>query len=175
MAEATQIELAVVTPERAVIEEIVDHVVLTGSEGEMDILPGHIPLLSAIGVGRMETFQGGQSKIYSLARGFVEVLPDRVTILTEDCEGVDDIDIEDTLALLREAELELERIERTMAERDLSHESPEEEARRLHEESIVRARNRLLLMFHAAKHSMPGGVFLSDEPTDGVVAELRTV
>src|SRR3954464_6609474 len=87
MALPTSINLQLVTPDRLLVNEQVDEVEIPGSEGYFGVLPGHTPLLASLAVGEM-WYRKGQEKIYlSLAFGFCEVLPDRVTILASLPEG----------------------------------------------------------------------------------------
>ncbi len=88
------IELQIVTPDRMLVQERVDEVQIPGSEGYFGVLPGHTPLLAALSVGEL-WFRKGQEKTYlSIANGFAEVLPDRVTILAQLAERAEEIDME---------------------------------------------------------------------------------
>jgi len=88
------IELQIVTPDRMLVQEKVDEVQIPGSEGYFGVLPGHTPLLAALSVGEL-WFRKGQEKTYlSIANGFAEVLPDRVTILAQLAERAEEIDME---------------------------------------------------------------------------------
>jgi F-type H+-transporting ATPase subunit epsilon len=93
MALPTSLELRIVTPDRLLVQEQVDEVVIPGTEGYFGVLPGHTPMLAALAIG--ETwYRQGQEKIYlSLANGFCEVLPDRVTILATLAERAEEIDV----------------------------------------------------------------------------------
>lgn len=110
---AEQIDLEVVTPEQAVFRETVDDVVVPGVLGQMDILPGHLPMLAALNVGQMTVRENGKTRHFLIDQGFAEVSEDRVTVLTEACEGVDDIDIEQAKKLLEESQEKLARLEET--------------------------------------------------------------
>ena len=81
MALPTKLVLEVVTPDRLVLREDVDEVVVPGSEGELGVLPGHTPLLATLKVGEMWYRTGSERHYLAVAMGFVEILPDRVTIL----------------------------------------------------------------------------------------------
>jgi F-type H+-transporting ATPase subunit epsilon len=71
----------------------VDEVEIPGTEGYFGVLPGHTPMLASLAVGEM-WYRKGQEKTYlSLAYGFCEVLPDRVTILAQLAERAEDIDV----------------------------------------------------------------------------------
>jgi F-type H+-transporting ATPase subunit epsilon len=90
----TSIDLQIVTPERMLVHEQVDEVEIPGVEGYFGVLPGHTPLLAALSVGEL-WYRKGQERTYlSIAYGFAEVLPERVTILAQLAERAEDIDIE---------------------------------------------------------------------------------
>lgn len=93
MALPTQIDLQIVTPDRLIVHEQVDEVQIPGTEGYLGVLPGHTPLLTALAVGEL-WYRKGQEKTYlSIAGGFAEVLPDRVTLLATLAERAEDIDV----------------------------------------------------------------------------------
>src|SRR4051794_26981539 len=104
MALPTTIELQIVTPDKLVLRESVDEVEIPGSEGYFGVLPGHTPMLAALAVGELWYRQGQEKTYLSIAFGFAEVLPDRVTILARLAERADDIDIERAEAAKARAE-----------------------------------------------------------------------
>src|SRR5215204_5229521 len=104
MALPTKLQLEIVTPDRALAREEVDEVVVPGSEGELGILPGHTPLLATLKVGELWYRQGSEKHYLAVAFGFVEVLPDRVTILAQIAERPQDIDVPRAEAAKRRAE-----------------------------------------------------------------------
>jgi F-type H+-transporting ATPase subunit epsilon len=93
MALPTKLTLEIVTPDRALLREEVDEVVVPGSEGEFGVLPGHTPLLSMLKIGELWYRQGQEKHFLAVAFGFVEVLPDRVTVLAHVGERAQEIDI----------------------------------------------------------------------------------
>jgi F-type H+-transporting ATPase subunit epsilon len=104
MALPTHLDLQIVTPDRLLVEERVDEVEIPGAAGYFGVLPGHTPLLAALAVGEL-WYRKGQEKTYlSIAYGFAEVLPDRVTILARLAERVEDIDVERAESARRRAE-----------------------------------------------------------------------
>jgi F-type H+-transporting ATPase subunit epsilon len=104
MALPTKLTLEIVTPDRSLVREDVDEVQLPGSEGYFGVLPGHTPLLSMLMVGEL-WYRSGQEKRYlAVAGGFVEVLPDRVTVLADIGERAEDIDLARAEAAKRRAE-----------------------------------------------------------------------
>jgi len=56
----TKLTLEVVTPERKILSEVVDEVVLPGRDGYLGVLPGHAPLLTSLKIGQVEYRQGGE-------------------------------------------------------------------------------------------------------------------
>ena len=93
MALPTHIDLQIVTPERLIVQEQVDEVQIPGSEGYFGVLPGHTPLLASLAVGELWYRKGTEKTYLSIAFGFAEVLPDRVTILARLAERAEDIDV----------------------------------------------------------------------------------
>ena len=104
MALPTKLTLEIVTPDRSLVREEVDEVQVPGSEGYLGILPGHTPLLATLAVGEL-WYRKGTEKVYlAIAGGFLEVLPDRVTILAQTAELAQDIDIARAESAKRRAE-----------------------------------------------------------------------
>src|SRR4029078_11495622 len=104
MAFHTHIDLQIVTPERLLVQEQVDEVEIPGSKGYFGVLPGHTPMLASLAVGEV-WYRKGQDQVHlSIAYGFAEVLPDRVTILARLAERAEDIDIERAESARRRAE-----------------------------------------------------------------------
>ena len=104
MAVPTHIDLQIVTPDRLIVQEQVDEVEIPGSAGYFGVLPGHTPLLASLAVGEL-WYRKGQEKFFlSIAFGFAEVLPDRVTILARLAERAEDIDVERAELARRRAE-----------------------------------------------------------------------
>jgi F-type H+-transporting ATPase subunit epsilon len=107
MADTIQIE--VVTPERMVVKDTADDVQIPGKDGYLGILPGHAPLITELAVGEISYRHGGQTKRLSVAWGFAEVLPDKVTILAETAERADEIDVNRAQSAKQRAEDELKK------------------------------------------------------------------
>jgi F-type H+-transporting ATPase subunit epsilon len=105
----SHLDLQIVTPDRLVVHEQVEEVQIPGSEGYFGVLPGHTPFLASLAVGEMWYRKGTEKTFLSLAFGFAEVLPDRVTILAQLAERADEIDVERAEAALKRAEDRLNR------------------------------------------------------------------
>jgi F-type H+-transporting ATPase subunit epsilon len=83
MADRVQFEL--VTPERLVVSEMVEMVVVPGTEGNFGVLPGHSPLISTIRPGMIEIYENRVvvERIF-IVSGIAEVTPERCTVLAEE-------------------------------------------------------------------------------------------
>ena len=84
--------LRIVTPDRQVVREDVEEIQAPGREGYLGILPGHAPLLSELKPGEMSYRQGREVRRLALGGGYLEVLPEQVTVLAETAERPEDID-----------------------------------------------------------------------------------
>ncbi len=86
-----------------------DAVTLPGALGEMTVLPGHTPLLSTLMVGVLRYVEKGQGGEVAVNRGFVEVLDNRITVLTETCEDPSCVDVDRAKAAAERARDRLNR------------------------------------------------------------------
>ena len=93
MALPTKLLLEIVTPDRAIVRQEVDELQVPGSEGYLGILPGHTPLLAMLKVGELWYRTGRETHHLAIAGGFVEVLPERVTVLAQVAERAEEIDV----------------------------------------------------------------------------------
>jgi F-type H+-transporting ATPase subunit epsilon len=108
--------LEIVTPDHSLVTDKVDEVVVPAAEGYLGVLPGHTPLLATLAIGEMWYRKGTEKTYLSLAGGFVEVLPDKVTVLAQIAERAEDIDITRAERAKQRAE---ERLARPAVEMDL--------------------------------------------------------
>ena len=94
MADTNRLQVRLVVPDRILIDQSVDAVEVPSRSGYFEVLYGHAPLLAVIGPGVMR-LHGGEAgeRSFSVARGFVEVLPERVTVLVESARPKEEIDI----------------------------------------------------------------------------------
>ena len=86
------IKLEIVTPEAKTFSEDVDMVTLTGTEGEMGILPQHMPVMTSLVAGEVTARKNGQNIFLAVGDGFVQVTGDRVAILTDMAIRAENID-----------------------------------------------------------------------------------
>ena len=91
---ASTIRLELVTPERLVLSEEVDEVVLPGYEGEFGVLPGHTQFLAILNIGIMRYRIAAAMVKLALGGGFAEVTHDRVVVMADTAERADEIDVE---------------------------------------------------------------------------------
>ncbi len=117
----TKIKLEVVTPDRHLLSEVVDEVTLPGSEGYLGVLPGHLPLLTTLGIGIMSYHKGPAKFIFSVSGGFVEILPDRVIVMADTLERPEEIDVARAQAAKERAEKELRSKEEIDVEKTMAH------------------------------------------------------
>ena len=106
MAEAAldKIKLEIVTPERIVVSEEVDEVVLPGMEGEFGVLSGHIPFLTALKVGMLAYKLDNREEHLAVSWGYAEVTGDNVKVLAETAEKATEIDISRAKTAMEAAE-----------------------------------------------------------------------
>lgn len=84
----------VVTAERVVrVEQGVDVLVVPGSEGQLAILPHHAALMTTLDYGELIFKRGQAEESFAITGGFMEVRKDRVTILADQAEAVEEIDV----------------------------------------------------------------------------------
>jgi len=75
--------LEIVTPEARVYSDTVDTVVIPTMEGEIGILPGHIPLVAQVGAGELRATKGGVTQLLVVGGGFAQVTGEKVSILAD--------------------------------------------------------------------------------------------
>jgi F-type H+-transporting ATPase subunit epsilon len=94
--ETNSLRVRLVSPERILFDTTADAVELPAKNGYMEVLYGHAPLLAELGAGdvRLHGASDGGEQIYNVSWGFVEVLPDRVTILANDALKPEEIDVQ---------------------------------------------------------------------------------
>ncbi len=101
---ADTFHLEIVTPEKMLVKDDAEEMQIPGKRGYLGILPGHAPLITELGVGEMTYRKGGETHRFVVARGFAEVLPDRVTILAENADRPQEIDVNKARAGKQRAE-----------------------------------------------------------------------
>ena len=88
------IRLELVTPQRLLVSEDVDEVILPGYYGEFGVLPGHTQVLSILSIGMLRYRKGDETNRVAVGGGFAEVTPDRVVVLADVAEKAGEIDVD---------------------------------------------------------------------------------
>ena len=101
-----KVEFELVSPERLLVSEAVEMVVVPGAEGDFGVLAGHAATVSSIRPGVLAVFENGNvaSRVF-VSGGFAEITPERCTVLADDAAPLEDLDraeIEKSIADLRD-------------------------------------------------------------------------
>jgi F-type H+-transporting ATPase subunit epsilon len=103
---ADKVNFELVSPQRLLLSDEVDMVVVPGAEGDFGVLAEHAPVISTVRPGVITVFQGNAvSERIFVAGGFAEVTPERCTVLAEEAERLNEIDraaVEGQIRILRE-------------------------------------------------------------------------
>ena len=131
---ADNIRLEVVTPEKQVVNDLAQIVMAPGSMGEFGVLSGHTPFMTSLNTGAIHyRDENGKDQFVFVSGGFAEALPDKVTILAESAESMDDIDVD-------RAKAAVERAETRLAENRAKEETDIARARAALDRAVVRIR-----------------------------------
>ncbi|MFV0415920.1 MAG: ATP synthase F1 subunit epsilon [Chthoniobacterales bacterium] len=99
--------LEIVTPESLAYSEVIDSVVIPTTDGEVGILPMHVPLMTELQPGELRiTKSGSEESVMAIGYGFAEVVSDKVLVLTDAAVNEGDIDetaTEDAIARAKKA------------------------------------------------------------------------
>ena len=87
------IKLDVVSAERIVYSDDVDIVMAPGVQGQLGVLPNHVPLMTTLDVGELRVRKDGEEFSVAISGGFLEVRPDRVIVLADAAERAEEIDL----------------------------------------------------------------------------------
>ena len=99
--------LEIVTPEARVYSETVDTVVIPTVEGEVGILPGHIPLVTQVDAGELRATKGGITQLLIVGGGFAQVTGEKVSILADSAIEEEKIDANVVEEAMKRAETAL--------------------------------------------------------------------
>lgn len=99
----------IVTPDGPVYDAEVTMVIAKTTSGEIGVLPGHIPMVAPLAIGAVKlNKEGGQTELVAVSGGFIEVRPDKISILASSAEVADTIDLARAKAALARAEQRLQ-------------------------------------------------------------------
>lgn len=118
---ASTFELEIITPERVLLQEDVEMVLVRAVDGDLGIMPGHFPLITGLLIGVIKIRRPDDTKFLPIAAssGLMEVMPYRVSIVVTSGELPQEIDVERARAAMERAEERLEQAgetDRTRAE-----------------------------------------------------------
>ncbi|GGA21204.1 MULTISPECIES: F0F1 ATP synthase subunit epsilon [Psychrobacillus] len=98
----------IVTPDGPVYDSQVDMIIAKTASGEIGILPGHIPTVAPLVIGAVKLKKDGKSEYVAVNGGFVEVRPEKVSILTQSAEVASNIDVARAKESMKRAEQRLQ-------------------------------------------------------------------
>jgi F-type H+-transporting ATPase subunit epsilon len=96
--------LEIVTPRRKLLSKEVDMLSAPSVQGEIGVLPGHIELLTLLGPGLLTYSSGGDTGLIAIGRGYAEVTREKATVLVEEAEFADEIDVDAAKKEFKDAE-----------------------------------------------------------------------
>ena len=96
--------LEIVTPHRKLLSKEVEMLSAPSVQGEIGVLPGHIELLTLLGPGLLTYKSGAETGSIAVGRGYAEVTREKATVLVEEADFSDEIDVDDAKRDLKDAE-----------------------------------------------------------------------
>lgn len=108
--------LKVMTVDRSCYDGEVDRIVVRTTQGDVGILPNHVPYTAALGVGALTVIKDGQKRVAAISGGFVDVSKEETVILARTCEWEDEID-------KQRAEQAAERARQSLSKEESKHET----------------------------------------------------
>jgi F-type H+-transporting ATPase subunit epsilon len=108
---STTIKVEIMTPERPLADQQASEVNFPAADGYMGVLPEHTPLVAELGIGEVVVTVGGTEQRFMVNGGFVQVGPDRVTLMANEAEAAGEIDTEAAKADLKQSEEDLAKAE----------------------------------------------------------------
>lgn len=99
-----RLRVDLVTLDRAVLSAECDEITLPGTLGYFGVLPGHAVLVATLGIGVLTIRSGAKRQVFALSGGFCEVRGDVVTVLADQAEAPEQIDVEAAKATIVQAE-----------------------------------------------------------------------
>lgn len=112
------VAVSIVTPDGPVYDGEVEMVSTKSTSGELGVLPGHIPMVAPLDICAVRLKKNNQTQLVAVSGGFLEVRPDKVTILAQAAEKAEDIDVERALRAKQRAEERLKMKEKKQANVD---------------------------------------------------------
>ena len=113
-------QLTVITPNKIVFNEDIEELIIDTSNGQIGILPHHMPLVTAVKPGEMSLKIKGKFRHYAVTGGFLEVNKEGVTILADYAIHSEEIEVEKALAAKKRAEDVIKNAKEGISERDFA-------------------------------------------------------
>ncbi len=114
------IHLKIVTPERIILEEDVEQVTLPTTEGEITVLPGHIPLIANLRSGDIVAMSHGEQIPMAVVGGFIEVKDNAIAVLADFAEHISELS-DEAIEKARAKSLELQQAKESGEVVDFEH------------------------------------------------------
>ena len=140
------IKLEIVSPDRVVYAADIDMLIARSTGGEIGILPKHIPLVAGLEPHAMKIHVDAKEQLVAVAGGFMEVTPDKITVLATAAEEPIDIDINRAQRAYERAQERLQRL----------REDPDAQASIIDEQRASLALKRAAARLQTAKTVKPG-------------------
>ena len=140
------IKLEIVSPDRMVYAADIDMLIARSTGGEIGILPKHIPLVTGLEPHAMKIHVDAKEQLIAVAGGFMEVTPDKITVLATAAEEPIDIDINRAQRAYERAQERLQRL----------REDPDAQASIIDEQRASLALKRAAARLQTAKTVKPG-------------------
>ena len=140
------IKLEIVSPDRVVYAADIDMLIARSTGGEIGILPKHIPLVTGLEPHAMKIHVDAKEQLIAVAGGFMEVEPEKITVLATAAEEPIDIDVNRAQRAYERAQERLKRL----------RELPEQERADIDEARATLALKRAIARLQTAKAAMPG-------------------
>jgi len=105
---ASTMDFSLVTPGEVKFEGKAEIVVAPGAAGDLGALPNHAPMLTTLRIGVLRATVDGPTRVeFAVKAGFMQILPDKVVVLTDTALAAADVDVDAVRADLREAKAQL--------------------------------------------------------------------
>ncbi len=144
-----KIHFELTTPERIVLKQEVDEITLPTREGEISVLPDHVPLVAVLESGMMTVKTGGEEEYLAVSGGFIEIQPgSKVVVLADTADRAEELD-------LKKVEEARERARKLLEEqRDVDDVTAAAVAAGLNREL---ARLKVIHKHHSRRQAIPSG------------------
>lgn len=117
--------LDVITPEKTVLSEEVDEVLVPTPNGQIGILPHHVNLVSQVAQGEIVIKKKGKEQYFAITGGFIEVANGKISVIADYAAHAEDIDVEKALKAQKRAEEIIKKGRDAVSERDFAIASAE--------------------------------------------------